>query len=109
LSVTYFGNIYIASLLGSKWYMEILLLGWTDISLPCARFMWKFIYQQTDVQPAYLSVPNRETSEISTVAVLTQLSDSRLVCDFESETYSTPLHFWSNLLYLTLCTFCVLR
>jgi len=32
--------------------------------------MWKFVYQQIDVKPAYLSVPNRETCEISTVAVL---------------------------------------
>jgi hypothetical protein len=41
---------------------------------------------KSDVNPAYLSVPNRETSEISTVAVLTQLFKSRLVCDFESKT-----------------------
>jgi hypothetical protein len=48
---------------------------------------------KSDVNPSYLSVPNRETSEISTVAVLTQLINSRLVREFENETYNTQLHF----------------
>jgi len=86
--------LYIASLCGRKWYMELLLLARRAISLLCARFMWKFIYQQSNAKPAYLSVPNRETSEISTLVVLTQLFNSRLVCDFERETYKTELHFW---------------